>query len=53
MKFNKKIAFRVYDELDCPVKEDEQGNLYAEIEIPNDYSLYCYILSFGDKNQMK
>ena len=48
LKFNKKAAFRVYDELDCPVKEDEQGNLYAEIEIPNDYSLYCYILSFGD-----
>ena len=48
LKFNKKVAFRVYDELDCPVKEDEQGNLYAEIEIPNDYSLYCYILSFGD-----
>ena len=48
LKFNKKVAFRVYDERDCPVKEDEQGNLYAEIEIPNDYSLYCYILSFGD-----
>ncbi len=48
LKFNKKVAFRVYDELDCPVKEDEQGNLYVEIEIPNDYSLYCYILSFGD-----
>lgn len=48
LKFNKKVAFRVYDELDCPVKEDEQGNLYVDIEIPNDYSLYCYILSFGD-----
>ena len=22
--------------------------MYAEIEIPNDYSLYSYILSFGD-----
>ena len=48
VKFDRKMAFRVYDELDCPVKEDEQGNLYVDIEIPNDYSLYCYILSFGD-----
>ena len=47
LKFDRKVAFRVYDEL-RDIKEDEKGNLYAEIELPNDYNLYNYIFSFGE-----
>ena len=48
VKFDRKVAFRVYDELDENITEDEDGNLYAEVEIPNDYNLYGYIFSFGE-----
>lgn len=47
LKFDRKVAFRVYDEM-RDIKEDENGNLYAEIELPNDYNLYNYIFSFGE-----
>lgn len=47
LKFDRKVAFRVYDEMG-DIKEDEEGNLYAEIELPNDYNLYNYIFSFGE-----
>ncbi|WP_461466679.1 helix-turn-helix transcriptional regulator [Parvimonas micra] len=47
LKFDRKVAFRVYDEMGY-IKEDENGNLYAEIELPNDYNLYNYIFSFGE-----
>ncbi|EHI75023.1 DNA-bind protein [Streptococcus criceti] len=48
MKFDKTAAFRVYDEMAENAVEDKEGNLYAEIELPNDDNLYRYILSFGD-----
>lgn len=48
VKFDRKAAFRVYDELNGEIIEDSDGNLYAEIEVPNDYNLYNYIFSFGD-----
>ena len=48
VKFDRKAAFRVYDELNGEITEDDKGNLYAEIEIPNDYNLFNYIFSFGD-----
>ena len=48
VKFDRKVAFRVYDELNGEITEDDEGNLYSEIEIPNDYNLYNYIFSFGD-----
>ena len=48
VKFDRKVAFRVYDELNGEIIEDSDGNLYIEIEIPNDYNLYNYIFSFGD-----
>lgn len=48
VKFDRKFAFRVYDELNGEITEDDAGNLYSEIEIPNDYNLYNYIFSFGD-----
>ena len=47
LKFDRKVAFRVYDEMG-DIKEDEEGNLYAEMELPNDYNLYNYIFSFGE-----
>ena len=48
VKFDRKAAFRVYDELNGEIVEDSDGNLYTEIEVPNDYNLYNYIFSFGD-----
>ena len=48
VKFDRKVAFRVYDELNGKIIEDSDGNLYTEIEVPNDYNLYNYIFSFGD-----
>ena len=48
VKFDRKVAFRVYDEINGEITEDNDGNLYSEIEIPNDYNLYNYIFSFGD-----
>ena len=46
LKFNKSVAFRVYDEFKA-IEEDEKGNLYVEMKIPNNYKLYNYIFSFG------
>ena len=48
VKFNRKVAFRVYDELNGEITEDNDGNLYTEIQIPNSHNLYNYIFSFGD-----
>ena len=47
LKFDKSVAFRVYDEVNEAIDEDEKGNLYVEIKIPNNYKLYNYIFSFG------
>ena len=47
LKFGKSVAFRVYDEFNEAIEEDEKGNLYVEIKIPNNYKLYNYIFSFG------
>ena len=48
VKFDRKVAFRVYDELSSEIMEDNDGNLYTELEIVDDYNLYYYLLSFGD-----
>lgn len=47
LKFDKSVTFRVYDEFNEAIEEDEKGNLYVEIKIPNNYKLYNYIFSFG------
>ena len=52
VKFDRKVAFRVYDEIKGEITEDNDGNLYSEIEIPNDYNLYNYIFSFGDEAEV-
>ena len=48
VKFDRKVTFRVYDEISGDIRTDAEGNLYTEIDIPNDHRLYSYILSFGD-----
>ena len=48
VKFDRKVAFRVYDELSSEIMEYDDGNLYTELEIVDDYNLYYYLLSFGD-----
>ncbi len=48
LKFDRKIAFRVYDEFADGVTEDAQGNLYVQTDFPNHEVLYSYILSFAD-----
>ena len=48
VKFDRKVAFRVHDEINGEIIEDSGGNLYTEREVPNDYNLYNYIFSFGD-----
>lgn len=48
VKFDRKMALRVYDEVSSAIEEDEDGNLYATVELPNDYNLYNYIFSYGD-----
>ena len=47
LKFDKNVAFRVYDEFNEAVIEDKNDNLCVEIKIPNNYKLYNYIFSFG------
>lgn len=48
VKFDRKMAFRVYDEVSSAIEEDEDGNLYATVELLNNYNLYNYIFSYGD-----
>ena len=48
VKFDRGMAFRVYDEVSSAIEEDEDGSLYATVELPNDYNLYNDIFSYGD-----
>lgn len=48
LKFSSKIAFRVYDEFTDNVLKDNQGNLYVNIDLPDNETLFSYILSFGE-----
>ena len=48
LKFDKKMAFRVYDEFIGDVTEDEQGDLYVQTNLPANDTLYSYLLSFMD-----
>lgn len=47
LKFEKELAFRVYDEFTEDVTEDKHGNLYVKANLPDNDMLYSYILSFG------
>lgn len=48
LKFSPKAAFRVYDEFTDSVSEDSQGNLYVNIDLPDNETMFSYLLSFGD-----
>ena len=48
LKFSPKVAYRVYDEFTDNVSKDNQGNLYVNIDLPDNETLFSYILSFGD-----
>lgn len=48
LKFDKHVAFRVYDEFTDEVTEDEQGNLYVQVNLPDNDFLYSYIFSFAE-----
>ena len=48
LKFDRQAAFRVYDEFTDSITEDSQGNLYVQIDLPNNEVLYSYVMSFSD-----
>lgn len=48
LKFDRQAAFRVYDEFTDNITEDSQGNLYVQIDLPNNEVLYSYVMSFLD-----
>ena len=48
MKFDKQATFRVYDEFADKITEDSQGNLYVQVDLPDNEILYSYVMSFFD-----
>ena len=48
LKFDRRIAFRVYDEFNDNITEDTQGNLYVQVNLPDNEILYSYLLSFAE-----
>lgn len=48
IKFDRRIAFRVYDEFTDNITEDTQGNLYVQVNLPDNEILYSYLLSFAE-----
>ena len=48
LKFAPQVAFRVYDEFTDNTTEDNQGNLYVCIDLPDNEILYSYLFSFGN-----
>lgn len=48
LKFDKAVAFRVYDEFLDNVTKDENGNLYVQTNLPDNDVLYSYLFSFSD-----
>lgn len=48
LKFDRTMAYRVYDEFAEDVTEDAQGNLYVQTNLPSHDALYSYLFSFAD-----
>ena len=48
LKFDRRIAFRVYDEVTDNITEDTHGNLYVQVNLPDNEILYSYLLSFAE-----
>lgn len=48
LKFDKMLAFRVYDEFSDPIHTDADGNLILTTMLPDGETLFAYLLSFSD-----
>lgn len=48
LKFDKMLAFRVYDEFSDPIHTDADGNLILTTMLPDSETLFAYLLSFSD-----
>lgn len=48
LKFAPQVAFRIYDEFTDNVTEDNQGNIYVYIDLPDNEVMYSYLFSFGN-----
>lgn len=48
LRFDKNMAFRVYDEFTDDVTEDESGYLHVHTLLPDNEMLYSYLFSFSD-----
>ena len=48
MKFDKKMAFRIYDEFPRDSIIEQNDFLFVTTSLPNSNRLYSYILSFGE-----
>lgn len=48
LKFDKMLAFRVYDEFSDPIHTDDDGNLILTTMLPDSETLFAYLLSFSD-----
>lgn len=48
LKFDKALAFRVYDEFDEPIQQDSDGSLILTTTLPDGETLFAYLLSFTD-----
>ena len=47
VKFDKKVAYRVYDEITTEITVDENGDLLTTIELLNDERVVSYLFSYG------
>lgn len=48
LKFDPRAAFRVYDEFADTITEDAGGNLFVQVDLPDNEILYSYVMSFSD-----
>lgn len=48
LRFDSKMAFRVYDEFTDTVVQDSQGHYIVQTDLPDSDFLYSYLFSFGD-----
>ncbi len=48
LKFDKMLAFRVYDEFSDPIHTDADSNLILTTMLPDSETLFAYLLSFSD-----
>ena len=48
LKFSPQAAFRVYDEFTDRVTTDSENNLYVTTNLPDNETMYSYLLTFGE-----